>query len=387
MNHVCLVSDQPMPNFLPVLNKQLKPESVTLVVSEKMRGRAEWLKRELAKHQVAVLDDIDIGGAASDIAAIEAQLTAWVDSHPELAKTSVLNVTGGTKPMAIAAQEVFRMADRPVFYVDIATDTVSWIPGHLPNERLENSPTLSQLLGLNGISIVSGDFRSSVENGKWRHFCDEVASNPREWALSLGALNALASASVDACEHARGTRAQQEALRFSPGDREMALARWNEMVEMLEADELIRMRISGMSFVSCEAARFCAGIWLEHHVFALLKRFGFDRKRALMNAKVVDAKGNENEFDSIVIHRNTCYVIEDKTKNMKVRGGAQGNVADAAIYKLAQLSKNLGLRAKGVLVSARPVRPVDKERAKAYGVEVIDWLPDLERELKRIIGC
>ena len=72
---------------------------------------------------------------------------------------------------------------------------------------------------------------------------------------------------------------------------------------------------------------------------------------------------------------------------MKVRAGNQGNVADAAVYKIAQISKNLGLRTRGILVSARPVRPVDKERAKAYGVDVIDWLPDLERELKRIIGC
>ena len=387
MNHVCLVSDQPMPNFLPILNKRLKPESVTLVVSERMRARAEWLKREIAKHQVAILDDIDIGGSAGDIAALDAKLTAWVDAHPGLVKTSVLNVTGGTKPMAIAAQEVFRMADRPVFYVDIATDTVSWVPGHMPSERLENSPTLSQLLGLNGISIVSGDFRSNVENDKWRHFCEEISHDPREWALSLGALNALASASVDAFERARGTRAEQAALRFSPGEREMELPRWNEMLEMLGADELVDGRIAGMRFVSCEAARFCAGIWLEHHVFALLKRFGFDRKRALMNARIVDSRGNENELDSVAIHRNTCYVIEDKTKNMKVRAGNQGNVADAAVYKLAQISKNLGLRTRGILVSARPVRPVDKERAKAYGVDVIDWLPDLERELERIIGC
>ena len=65
MNHVCLVSDQPMPNFLPILNRRLKPESVTLVVSERMRARAEWLKREIAKHQVAILDDIDIGGSGT----------------------------------------------------------------------------------------------------------------------------------------------------------------------------------------------------------------------------------------------------------------------------------------------------------------------------------
>ena len=114
------------------------------------------------------------------------------------------------------------------------------------------------------------------------------------------------------------------------------------MLEMLHADELITGETMAERFVTIDAARFCAGIWLEHYVFSVLKRFGFDKRRALMNAKIIDAKGNRNELDSIVIHKNTCYVIEDKTKNMRVRGAL--NVADQAVYKLAQLSRSMGLR-------------------------------------------
>jgi hypothetical protein len=60
-------------------------------------------------------------------------------------------------------------------------------------------------------------------------------------------------------------------------------------------------------------------------------------------------------------------------------------IADAAVYKLAQLSSKIGLRAKGILISALSVRSADKERARAYGVEIIDWLPSLENEFKRIL--
>ena len=153
-----------------------------------------------------------------------------------------------------------------------------------------------------------------------------------------------------------------------------------------DADELIHGETAAERFVSDAAAQFCAGIWLEHYVFSMLKKFKFDRKRALMNAKVIDAKKNRNEIDSIVIHGNTCYLIEDKTKNMDVKNGDRGNIADNAVYKLSQLTKSMGLRTKGILVSARAVRPVDKERARAYGVEIIDWLPDLEPRLKNILG-
>ena len=46
MKHqLLLVSAQPMPNFLPILNSELKPEAVTLVVSAKMKDRAAWLKK------------------------------------------------------------------------------------------------------------------------------------------------------------------------------------------------------------------------------------------------------------------------------------------------------------------------------------------------------
>ena len=373
-----------MPNFLPILNQKLKPEAVTLVVSDKMKDRAAWLKTEIAKHQVTVLPDIEIGNAETDIADIQDILMKWADEHKALLEESVLNVTGGTKPMAIAAQEVFRMGGRPVFYVDVATDKVSWVSGSGEALQLEKSPTLSQFLGLNGFELESGDFTSTVENGKWRHFCDEIASSPSDWARALGSLNARASLAVDRYTSAHNNREKSSALAFNYCDSELANVKWNDMLEMLHADELISGATTSERFVSIEAARFCAGIWLEHYVFSVLKGFKFDKRRALMNARIIDAKGNRNELDSIVVHRNTCYVIEDKTKNMKVHGDV--NVADQAVYKLAQLSRNMGLRAKGILVSARSVRREDRDRAQTYGVEIIDWLPNLGCRLKGIMG-
>ena len=96
--------------------------------------------------------------------------------------------------------------------------------------------------------------------------------------------------------------------------------------------------------------------------------------------KISDERGNENELDAVLLHNNTCYVIEDKTKNMSRKG-----VADDAIYKLAQLSSKMGLRAKGILVSALSVRQADKDRARTYGVEIMDWLPDLKAAFKRTL--
>ena len=371
MNQVLLVSDQPMPNFLPVINKETKPDSVTLVVSEKMRRRAEWLKAEIARHQVKVLEDVEIGDDVSDINAIQNVLMDWAGDHEALFEVSVLNATGGTKPMAIAAQEVFRSEGRPVFYVDIASDRVTWLNREREGLLLSAQPTLNQYLGLNGITIESGDFKSVVENEKWRHFYSEISANPRKWALELKALNGIAFQAEDC-----GTRI------FEVPDDVYALPNWSEMSQMLHADELVRN--AGHlkeEFTTSSARRFCNGIWLEHYVFDELKKLGFDRRRAMMNVRIIDAKGNINELDAIVLHNNTCYVIEDKTRNMQ-----RANVADNAVYKLAQLSSKMGLKAKGILVSALGVRAADKDRARAYNVEVLDWLPEVESNLRRLFG-
>ena len=376
MNHVLLVSDQPMPNFLPILNESIKPQTVTLVVSDRMRNRAEWLKAEITKHQVEVIPDICIGEDVSDILAIQNALLGWADANVELMSRSFLNVTGGTKPMAIAAQEVFRMADRPVFYVDVATDRVTWLhsgEGTKATEVLGKQPTLKQFFGLNGITLMESDFKSNLDNEKWRHFYAEIATNPKKWALAIRGLNRIAAEAFE-CNR----------LDFDVPQDILINSCWNEMSEILHADELVCYSNGGTCrerFCTPEARRFCNGIWLEHYVFEVLKSFGFDRNRALMNVKIVDARGNENELDAVVLHKNTCYVIEDKTRNMRRDG-----VADAAVYKLAQLSSQMGLRAKGILVSASGVRAADRERARAYGVEVFDWLPDLKACLKRIFA-
>jgi len=47
--HVCLVSEQATPNFIPVLDTRFRPRKVILVVSPQMRERARWLKEALTR--------------------------------------------------------------------------------------------------------------------------------------------------------------------------------------------------------------------------------------------------------------------------------------------------------------------------------------------------
>ena len=114
--HVCLVSGQAAPNLLPLLDAAIKPKRVELIVTPEMKKRAEYLEKIIRPKGIAVtLHELD---SAADYDSIQELLLTVIGDYEDLGEIA-LNVTGGTKWMAIAAQEVFRSNDMPVFYVDI----------------------------------------------------------------------------------------------------------------------------------------------------------------------------------------------------------------------------------------------------------------------------
>lgn len=118
--HVCLVSEQATPNFIPILDSRFRPSEVVLVVSPEMKQRAQWLKEALAS-RVEEVSEIEVKDAW-DVKGISNALLDLLAGRE--GKDIALNATGGTKLMAIAAQDVFSVEKRPVFYVHPAKNQV-----------------------------------------------------------------------------------------------------------------------------------------------------------------------------------------------------------------------------------------------------------------------
>ena len=104
--HILLVSAQAAPNLLPALDPELKPAETILLVTAKMAGRAAALESVLCHAAVKVshvtLDD------EHDYAAVEKVLLDLAAKRD--GEDIALNVTGGTKLMALAAQSVAQVA-------------------------------------------------------------------------------------------------------------------------------------------------------------------------------------------------------------------------------------------------------------------------------------
>lgn len=110
--HVCLISEQPIPNLIPLLLE--KPGRAIFMVSPEMTAQAERLTRVLQPRGISV-DSRKIP-SAYDFKTVE---QACRDiAQAEISGNLVLNVTGGTKIAALAAFQFFYFNNHRIIYLD-----------------------------------------------------------------------------------------------------------------------------------------------------------------------------------------------------------------------------------------------------------------------------
>ena len=186
--HVCMVSAQPAPNLLPLLDDILRPERVVLLVTPQMREKAGWLTTVIKPMGVKV-EVIELD-AAENFDAIQEKLLSLLDGVD--CSQVALNATGGTKWMAIAAQEVFRLHDAPVFYVNITNDTVLFLGEKKQAHKLQHRINLDNFLKANGYTVVSGGVPQGLPEAE-KQMCEQLVLKVAEWSSALGQINQLAS--------------------------------------------------------------------------------------------------------------------------------------------------------------------------------------------------
>lgn len=369
-HHLCLVSAQTMPNYLPALNDDLRPSRVTLAVTPaKVSQDSAKILRTVFKQRQIEVDELPIPDT-TDLADLSDRFVKWLDEHAN--DDLVLNSTGGTKLMAIAAQEAFRMAGKPVFYVDIDTDRVVWVDDFARTPcRLTRQPSIRTAFFLNGFSVEEAVIQSKIPE-TWSAFTRDFAQNVRAWGAALGALNFLATDAYD-------RKSLKADLRLIEG---RVPAHWGTLLDKLNAYNLTAYPDT-LEFLNENARDFCRGGWLEHYVFRLAKEtFALSKDTILMNVIIVSPKRIRNEVDCALFLHNTLYLLECKAKNLKRRSDTGVAVVDDAIYKIAQVTHQQGLRAKSAIVSALPVRDDDKKRAELFKVDIFDNLATIEEKLR-----
>ena len=354
-----MVSGQPAPNLLPLLDESLKPERVVLLVTPQMKDKAVYLERVIAPMGIKV-DSIALD-AAENFYDIQDKLLNLL-AQGESAHIA-LNATGGTKWMVIAAQEVFRINGSPVFYVSIENDTLLFLGGQQRSHKLQQRITLETFLKSYGYSLI-GESKPQGLAPEQRDLCEQLVMKVTEWEGALGQLNYLAALA----EERGNLRIPFSELKQDEHNHLKAL-----LAEFRSAGMLQETDKSVVHFSDASSRTFANGGWLESYVNSLLNKLrgeGVLQDSAHLNLRVKNANNTSNEIDVAFMANNHLHIVECKTK--RLAGSQTGAAGTEALYKLDSISALGGLGTRSMLVSYRNLRDADRQRAGDLRIKVIE---------------
>ncbi|MFV2029261.1 Card1-like endonuclease domain-containing protein [Neisseria sp. S1] len=354
--HVCLVSDQAVPNFVPVLDKDFRPGKVLLLVTEKMQAKADALAGALKKRCPEVQVEKIALPSEYDMAGVEERLLELLCDveNDQIA----LNVTGGTKLMAIAAYGMFKEVGRSAFYFTADSNEVLLL-GAGDKERFTLQPPkmkIEDYLALHGYP-AKAPLQKQVSHKTWLPFAQDLVRHTI-LAEGLPALNYAISKAIK-------EKKEYVTVCDIPKSEER-----EQLLDLLEKHGLAEVDDGKLCFPDEDALRYVAGGWFEDYVFDIAKSLPGVQDIAI-NVQIVNAKAGieaHNELDVVLLANNVLHVIECKTANFAKRE----EKAEDALYKLESLKKLGGLRTRAMFVSYHGLPSHSRDRALSSQIDVIE---------------
>jgi hypothetical protein len=383
--HLCLVHNTATANVTPALDPYFRPNEVILLYSPDKEYRASCFESVLKPTGVKVtrwpIQD------ARDVEHIRDRvLDLMIERENE---DIALNASGGTRPMSIAAYEVFKEFNKPIFYVHPETDDVSWITRReLPSFNVAARIKLPAFLHAHGAEVSRLGERSGVPSNL-RRLTQELVNHAESLAKPLAAINWLAQQAENKLKSPTLTEKQRHWPQL------------NELIQQFAAEGLLTYQDDSLHFKD-EASRFFVnGGWLEDYTYGLI--YGLrgevpeiqDVGRSVELCRDCTGKAVKNELDVAFLHNNHFYIIECKTKRFIDPKQTQTPPSDFdthaadALYKLDTLKWLLGgVQTKVMLVSYHPLSPWDRQRAQDLRIETCtaQQLVGLKKALRRWIN-
>ncbi|WP_105888374.1 Card1-like endonuclease domain-containing protein [Haemophilus influenzae] len=357
--HVCLVSAQAAPNLLPILDNEFKPKKAVFVVSTKneIKEKANALQQVFKQNRV----DVEILELSNefDFQSMEAELFDLLSKYEK--EDIALNVTGGTKLMAIAAQNIFS-GEKPIFYINTDKEEIIFISKendqYIPSLKLHTKTLINTYLSSYNVSILKN--KDDFNFHKLGVFTERFAMKPAHYKYIISQLNSL-SLNAD--------NKNLEA-NFSDYSYDLKL-----ILEDLSDAGLIEIKGDIVDFKNEATRSFLNGNWLEYFTYkqasSIPDVIDVDWNVEVVNSKYEKNKiGVNNELDVIFMARNKCHIIECKTVNFE--NEENKTKLQGYLDKLKSLKDYAGSLTKVCLVSFYPIPGTTKSRAEKDNIEIID---------------
>lgn len=366
----CLVSGEQMPNLLPIF--QLGARRVVLFATPQMSHQSELLEKTLRQRLPAIevvpvnLDDAYDFNAISNTVLDELAKAETIIKTDNSNGEIVLNATGGTKVMVLAAVSIFSANGNRVFYLSEATNELIFLPIVDSNEAQITKAVSKPIRLLDYLAVYDVTVETQKEESP--ALSDglflELISRQQKYERGIAALNALAQAAFIGSKGKKIISTEMD----TPPNSDL-----NKLLSYFEQEKLLKIDGKKITFTS-EQARFAVnGGWFEDYTFKVvnsLRSHGVhDPEKNLRIAPQgqLIGKGADYEIDSCFMHNHTIYLVECKTCLME-----DTKVTTPILNKLSAISQSLGKKVRSILISYQRVNPNAKARAANENIAVID---------------
>jgi hypothetical protein len=334
----CLVSRQAMANVLPVL--MFKPQNVFLLATPEEKFCADNLEKLFISKNINVKRKDGLN--AYNYISFKEVIKNALDNY---SFDVCLNVTGGTKLMALAAYEAFAEKNKKIIYCDTEHQNIITLLPKYESTKLIADLSIEDYLLSYGYTIEE---TKNIDNEK-------KYSELFSFIESYGLMNSF----IEMYSKVREALASETNIH-KPKFTVLSNDKIFQFQKNYE-NYFIQFGKQKKSSIKVEYSNFKSGDWLEFYVYYLLKhKYNLD---PLIGIKIKNEEGVENEIDVMVLKDYRLNIYSCKT-------GKKDNQFD--LYQLETLRQiTSGTFGKGIFVTANKYSEKFLNRAKELSVAVI----------------
>lgn len=345
---VSIISEQTIPNYLFIKEMFIPGDELMFVASQKMAERISWIKDVLNYNLCDSTDVIfEHEGDEENWSEISHQIGAKLSDKKQYA----VNLTGGTKFMALAVQNVFSSYNSNFYYIPYPKNNIIWA-----NEKNQSATSIERRVTVEEYTNL---YNTHLRNQHQPHI---------ERNYTFAFFDRFISTENDGLSFSSGDFEILNLLRCYRNDKRLIIAdvensAKDEKHPMIEGLSDFLTKISfpyDSGELSKEDIQYLTGGWFEEYVYHLIRE-RLNPTDIVLGPKT--AKTN-NDLDVVFTIGNKLFVIECKT-------GVEGKgMLNEIVYKASALKENLlGLSARSYIFSLGQENENWSKAAKNMGIE------------------
>ncbi|MGL6260390.1 Card1-like endonuclease domain-containing protein [Vibrio sp. WXL210] len=366
--HINLLSQQLIPNVIPVLSD---PKSITkiylVLAGEQYRQSAAHLEAFYRRKDINNIELFHCNDP-NDFYDLKSQAMYLLDKikteyNDEMV---ILNATCGTKPMSLAFTKVFDdpSNDCMAIYTDSIKKRVIILNDEVKLDPLPYNDVLDikDYFNLNNFIIHKQNNNIKDEIYEREQLTKSIIGYASRNTNAISEINRL-------CQHSNfselGNFTPKVKIGYAPRHE------FKSILSLAQNRGLLTYDNTSVVFSSADDARYLGGGWLEELIYLAAQEVGIDKVKINVEGHLLyqnkDSNDVKNEFDVVLLHNNQLKILEAKTINWR-KQHKQGQVATA---KLDSLNKNYGgAFGKATLVTVFP--PTQTIKNRSDGIQNLD---------------